>query len=66
MNYAFLIDALKKYGSGGNFIYWIKILLKNKDSCVINGGHTTKYFKLKRGAYQGVSTSAYLLHGLEI
>ena len=60
MNHAFLIAALKKYGFGDNFIDWIKILLNNQESCVINGGHTTKYFKLERGARQGDPISAYL------
>ena len=36
------------------------MLLNNQESCVINGGHTTKYFKLKRGARQGDPISAYL------
>ena len=61
MNHAFLIAALKKYGFGDNFIDWIKILLNNQESCVINGGHTTKYFKLERGARQGDPILAYLL-----
>ena len=60
MNHAFLITAFKKYGFGDNFIDWIKILLNNQESCVINGGHTTKYFKLERGARQGDPISAYL------
>ena len=50
MNHTFLIPALKKYGFGENFIDWIEILLKNQESCVIKGEHTTKYFTLKRGA----------------
>ena len=53
MNCAFLIATLKKYGFGDNFIDWIKILLNNQESCVINGGHSTKYFKVERGARQG-------------
>ena len=60
MNHAFLIATLKKYGFGDNFTDWIKILLNNQESCVINGGHTTKYFKLERGARQGDPISAYL------
>ena len=60
MNHAFLIAALKKYGFGGNFIDWIKILLKNQESCVMNGEHATKYFKLERGACQGDLISGYL------
>ena len=34
--------------------------MKNQESCVINGGTTTKYFKLNRGARQGDPISAYL------
>ena len=60
MNNTFLIAALKKYGFSGNFIDCIKILLNNQESCVIIGGHTTKYCKLERGARQGDSISTYL------
>ena len=35
-------------------------MLKNQESCVINGGHTTQYFRLERGARQGDPISAYL------
>ena len=34
---------------------WVKILLRNQESCVLNGGTTTKYFLLERGARQGDS-----------
>ena len=50
LNHNFLITALEYYGFGNDFIDRIKILLKNQESCVINGGHTTKYFRLERGA----------------
>ena len=33
---------------------------KNQESCIINGGKTTKYFKLERGTRQGDPISAYL------
>ena len=56
MNYAFVIAALKKYGFGPNFIYWIEILLKNQDLCVINGGHTTKQTQ-KRSLSRGFNIS---------
>ena len=39
---------------------WLKILLKNQESCVLNGGTTTKYFLLGRGSCQGDPISAYL------
>ena len=35
-------------------------ILKNQESCVINAGHTTKYFRLERGSRQGDPISAYL------
>ena len=60
MNHAFLIVTHKKYGFADSFIDWMKILLKNQELYVINGGHTTKYFKLKRKAHWGDPISAYL------
>ena len=60
LNHKFLVAALKKYGFCKDFIDWINILFKNYKSCVINGHHTTKYFPLNRGAWQGDPISAYL------
>ena len=60
LNHNFLITALEHYGFGNDFIDWIKILLKKQESYVINGGHTTKYFRLEGGARVGDSISAYL------
>ena len=60
VNHQFLILVLKKFGFGNTFIKWIQTLLKNQESCVINGGNTTKYFKLERGTRQGDPISAYL------
>ena len=56
----FLITALKKFGFGETFIKWIQILLRNQESCLINGETTTKYFKLQKGTRQGDPISAYL------
>ena len=61
LNHNFLITTLEHYGFGNDFIEWIKILLKNRESCVINGGHTTKYFRVESGAGQGDPISAYLI-----
>ena len=60
LDHQFLISVLKKFGFGQNFILWKGIILKNQESCVINGGTTTKYFKLNRGARQGDLISCYL------
>ena len=60
VHHLFLMTALKKFGFGKEFIKWIQILLKNQESCVINGETTTKYFKLQKGTRQGDPISAYL------
>ena len=60
IDHIFLLACLEKFGFGKNFIDWISILLKNNESCVSNGGHTTQYFKLNRGARQGDPIAAYL------
>ena len=60
VNHLFLITALKKLGFGETFIKWIQILLRNQESCIINGETTTKYFKLQKGTRQGDPISAYL------
>ena len=40
------LKCFKKIGFGGSFIHWIKVLLNNQQSCVINGGFTTRYFNM--------------------
>ena len=47
LDHKFLISALEKYGFGKNFISWVKILLRNQESYVLNGGTTTKHFLLE-------------------
>ena len=44
LDHNFLILTLEKYGFGKHFILWVKILLRDQDSSVINVGTTTKYF----------------------
>ena len=56
----FLILTLEKYDFGKNLILWVKALLREQESCVINGGTTTKHFSLVRGACQGDPVSAFL------
>ena len=53
LGHDFLILILGKYGFGKNFILWVKMFLRDQESCVIKGGTTTKYFLLGTGARQG-------------
>ena len=60
VNHLFLITALKNYGFKEDFIKRIQILIQNLESCAINGGSTTNYFKLERGTRQDDPISAYI------
>ena len=62
INHFFLMCVFKKFGFGNDFRKRIQILMKNLESCVINGGKTTPtpYFKLERGTKEGDPISAYL------
>ena len=60
LNHNFILESCQKFGIPENMLNWIRILLKNQESCVINGGTTTQYFKLERGARQGDPIAAYL------
>ena len=59
VNHCFLLQILRKFGFGIDFVNWIKTILKNQQSCIINGGKTAKYFKLEKGARQGDPIYAY-------
>ena len=59
------IDIQKAFDSvnhqfGKMFIKWVKTLLNNQESYIINGGFITEYFKLDKGTRQGDPISAYL------
>ena len=53
LDHNFVITSLEKYGFDQILILWIKILLNDQESYVINGGKTTKYFMFGRSARQG-------------
>ena len=58
VNHLLLVSALEKYGFKNDFKRWVILLLKNQESCLING-RQTNYFKLERGTRQGDPLSAY-------
>ena len=53
MDHKFIFASLEKYGFGPDFIQWIKTLLANNESCVMNNGSSTSFFKIQRGTKQG-------------
>ena len=38
VNHCFLLQILQKFEFGIEFVNWIKAILKNQESCDINGG----------------------------
>ena len=60
VNHNFIFATLEKFSFGPEFIQWIKTLLKNGQSCVMNNGKSTGYFNLERGTRQGNPLPAYL------
>jgi len=60
VDHTFLFAILEKQGFDPEFIDWVKVLRKNQESTVMNGGTSTGYFPLNRGSRQGDRISAYL------
>ena len=60
VEHSFIYATFKKSGFGGDFIQWIRTLLNDAQSCVVNNGFSTEYFKLQRGNRQGDPLSPYL------
>ena len=60
IEHPFILATLKKLGFGPTFINWVKVLLFQHESCVMNNGNSTGYFKCCCGARQGDPLSAYL------
>ena len=52
ISHSFMLKTLKKFGFTENLIRWIKILHTDLESCVLNDGTSTGYFKIKRGTRQ--------------
>ena len=60
VDHKYLRAVLQKLGFGMNFIKWVKLILNNQESCVMNNGTSTGYFTLSSGTRQGDPISAYL------
>ena len=60
LNIHSIFKSLEIFGFGDNFIKWVKILNKDRLSCVQNGGHMSRSFKISNGVRQGCPLSAQL------
>ena len=60
LEWTFLDSTLDKFNFGPSFKHWVKTFYTDISSSVINNGHTSRYFALKRGVRQGDPLSPYL------
>ena len=60
VSHDYMWETIRQFGFGDNMIHMIKTLYVNAESAVMNGGSTTKYFKLERRVRQGDCLSPYL------
>ena len=60
LEHNFIYATPEKFGFGEDFIQWIRTLLCNARSYVMNNGFSTGYFNLNRGTRHGDPLSADL------
>ena len=53
LEWDYLYKCLEAFNFGEDFIRWVKTFYKNIESCVLNNGFFSEYFKLERGVRQG-------------
>ena len=59
VNHCFLLQFIRKFRFGIDFVSWIKTISRNQESCINNGGKQN-ILKVERGARQGNPISVYL------
>ena len=60
IKWTYILDSLRIFNFGEQFINWVKIIYCNTQSTVINNGHSSGFFSLERGIRQGCPLSPYL------
>ena len=63
----YLLETLQLFNFGHDIQNWIKVFYNNVTSCVLNNGHASTFFSLKRGVRQGCPLSgALFVLGIEL
>ena len=60
IEHTFILATLESFSFGPQFLQWIRVILNNGENRIMNNGHSTGYFPIKRGCRQGDPLSAYL------
>ena len=60
LEWSFVNRTLEYFGFGPSLTTWIRTFYNNIESCVLNNGWSSNFFKLQRGVRQECSLSPYL------
>ena len=60
LNWSFIQRTFKHFNFGSSMINWVKTIYNNIESCVLNNGWSSNFFKPERGVRQGCPLSPYL------
>ena len=60
IDHTYIINCLKHFNFGEDFIKWIQLFYKDAKSCVSNNGYLSDFFPILRGVRQGCPLSTYL------
>ncbi len=60
VSWKFIQETLSFFNFGESVLKWINIFYNESESCVIQNGHMSEFFSLKRGCRQGDPLSQYL------
>ena len=60
IEWTYIRKVLKKYNFGPDIIHFFYIIYKDAESCIINNGNYSEFFRLQRGCRQGDPWSPYL------
>ena len=44
IEHPFILATLESFGFGPQSLHWIRVILNNGESCIMNNGHSTGYF----------------------
>ena len=60
VEWSFIQKTFRQFNFGPTIINWIKIFYNSTESCILNNGWSSDFFKLERGVRQGCPLSPYL------
>ena len=60
VEWSFIQKTFRQFNFGSTIINWIKISYNSTESCILNNGWSSDFFKLERGVRQGCPLSPYL------